>query len=177
MAGYWGNYFRAGGPLQMVSAAGQPFSGQAAAEAGLRATLRWLAQNQRAVVLIGPLPAYGKSVPAALALEAATGQTFARSFASEQRRASAPFAAVANEFEPDPGFWLVDPLPWLCAPQCVLIRDGVSLYRDAHHLSVAGAMALTDELGEALDTAARLPEDAAVTASSEAAASLAKQEK
>lgn len=177
MAGYWSNYFRAGGPLQMVSAAGQPLGGQAAAEVGLRATLRWLAQNQRAVVLIGPLPAYGKSVPAALALEAATGQIFARSFASEHRLASAPFAAVVNEFEPDPVFWFVDPLPWLCAPQCALIRDGVSLYRDAHHLSVAGAMALTDELGEALDTAARLPEGAAVTASSEAAASLAKQEK
>ncbi|MBC7445404.1 MAG: acyltransferase [Polaromonas sp.] len=177
MAGYWGNYFRADGPLRTASPAGGALTGQAAAEAGLRATLQWLAQHQRAVVLIGPLPAYGKSVPAALALEAATGHRFARSTADQQRLAGAAFTAVAGEFEGGALFRLVDPLPWLCAPQCALIRHGVSLYRDAHHLSVAGAMALTDELDAALDQAARVPEGLALPASLEASASRASEEK
>ena len=177
MSAFWGNYFRAGGPLQMVSPAGTSIGGQAAAEAGLRETLQWLAHRQRAVVLIGPLPAYSKSVPAALALEAATGQTFARSTAHQEKLASAAFTAVAAEFEPGARFRLLDPVPWLCAPQCELIRHGVSLYRDAHHLSVVGAMALTGELDQTFDKVARAPEGAAVSTSLETAASLAKEEK
>ena len=96
-------------------------------------------------------------IPAALALEAATGQMFGRSSASEERLTNAPFMAVVDEFEPGERFRFVDPVPWLCAPQCELIRDGVSLYRDAHHLSVAGAMALTDELDQIFEKAAGTP--------------------
>ena len=157
IAAFWSIYFRADGPLQLVSSAGKSLDGQAAAEAGLRATLQWLAQNQRAVILVGPLPAYGKSIPAVLALEVATGQMFGRSSASEERLTNAPFMAVVDEFEPGERFRFVDPVPWLCAPQCELIRDGVSLYRDAHHLSVAGAMALTDELDQIFEKAAGTP--------------------
>lgn len=177
MAAFWGNYFRAGGPLQRVPPAGPALGGLAAAQASLRETLQWLAREQRAVVLIGPLPAYSKSVPAALALEAATGHRFARPTVAQQRLAGAAFTAVAGEFEGGALFRRVDPLPWLCAPQCALVRDGVSLYRDAHHLSVAGAMALTDALDAALAGAARAPAGAAVPATSAAAASLAREEK
>ena len=177
MAAFWSSYFRADGPLQMVSSTGKSIDGQAGAQAGLRATLQWLHQNQRAVVLVGPLPAYGKSIPAALALEAATGQMFARSSASEERLTNAPFMAVVDEFEPGERFRFVDPVPWLCAPHCELIRDGVSLYRDGHHLSVAGAMALTDELDQVFERAAGTPEPAALPSSVEAAESLVKEEK
>jgi len=33
-----------------------------------------------------------------------------------------------------------DPITWMCNEQCVVESDGVALYRDAGHLSVAGAM-------------------------------------
>ena len=158
MAAFWGTYFREGGPLRMVPSAGQTIEGQAAAQAGLRATLQWLRQGQRTVMLIGPVPAYGKSVPAALALEVASGRQRARSSASEEHLTNATFLAVIDEFKPDAQFHYVDPVPWLCAPQCRLIEGGVSLYRDAHHLSVAGAMMLKDELGQAFERAAALPQ-------------------
>ena len=177
IAAYWGTYFRADGPLQLVSPVGKSLDGQAAAQAGLRATLQWLQQNQRAVILIGPLPAYDKSIPAALALEAATGQMFARSSASAEKLTNAPFMAVVGEFEPGERFRVVDPVPWLCTPQCELIRDGVSLYRDGHHLSLAGAMALTDELEQVFLRAAEVSEAAALTPVVEPAETLVREEK
>ncbi|CDS54026.1 hypothetical protein [Polaromonas sp. CG9_12] len=174
---YWRTYFRADGPLQMVGSAGKSVHGQAAARAGLRATLQWLGLNQRAAILVGPLPAYAMSIPAALALEAAGGQKFARSSASQERLANAPFMAVVDEFESGERFRFVDPVPWLCTPQCELIRDGVSLYRDAHHLSVAGAMALTDELHQAVGMAAGTLQAAALPSSVEAAETSFKEER
>ena len=174
---YWGIYFRADGPLQLVSRLDKPLDGQAAAQAGLRATLQWLQQNQRAVILVGPLPAYDKSIPAALALEAATGQMFARSSASAERLTNAPFMAVVDEFEPGERFRVVDPVPWLCAPQCELIRDGVSLYRDGHHLSVTGAMALTDELDQVFARAAEVSRAATLPPVVEPAETLVREEK
>ena len=177
MTAFWRTYFRADGPLQMVSPTGKSIDGQAAARAGLRATLHWLAQNQRAVILVGPLPAYGTSIPAALALEATTGQKFTRSTAGEETLASAPFMAVVDEFEPGERFRFVDPVPWLCAPQCALSRDGVALYRDAHHLSVAGAMALTDQLVQVLETAAETPEAAVLPSPVDAAETSVKEER
>ena len=149
MAAFWSTYFREGGPLQMVRSTGEVIEGQGAAQAGLRATLQWLRQGQRTVMLIGPVPAYDKSIPAALALEAASGRRGARSTASEEHLTNAAFLAAVDEFAPDLQFHYVDPVPWLCTPQCRLIEDGVALYRDGHHLSVAGAMMLKDELGQA----------------------------
>lgn len=162
MAAFWSTYFREGGPLQMVSSTGETVGGQAGAQAGLRATLQWLRQSQRTVILIGPVPAYDKSVPAALALEAASGRQRARSSISEERLANAPFLAVVEEFKPDMRFHYVDLVPWLCAPECRLIEQGIPLYRDAHHLSVAGAMTLEDALSQAFARAAELPRTAAL---------------
>jgi hypothetical protein len=160
MAAFWSNYFRKNGPLQTVSSTGEAIEGQAAAQAGLRATLQWLRQRQYTVMLIGPVPAYDKSVPAALALEAATGRQRARSSSSEERLTNAPFLAVIDEFAPDARFHYVDPVPWLCAPQCRLIEDGVALYRDGHHLSVTGAMTLKGELSQAFSRVAWPPQAA-----------------
>jgi len=157
MTAFWSTYFREGGPLQMVSSTGETIDGQAGAQAGLRATLQWLRQSQRTVMLIGPVPTYSKSVPAALALEAATGRKGARSSLDQERLDNAPLLAVVEEFKLDAQFHYVDPAPWLCTPQCRLIEDGAPLYRDAHHLSVAGAMALKDGLSRAFSMAAGPP--------------------
>jgi len=43
-------------------------------------------------------------------------------------------------------FRFLDPIQWLCAAKCVVLKDGIPLYRDSHHLSVAGAMALEDKI-------------------------------
>ena len=91
--------------------------GQAAAQAGLRETLQWRQQGQRTVILIGPVPAYNKSVPATLALEAASGRQRVHSSSNEEKLTDASFLAVVDEFEPDAQFQYVDPVPWLYAPE------------------------------------------------------------
>jgi hypothetical protein len=48
------------------------------------------------------------------------------------------------------GFQKIDPNPWLCAQQCLAIQDGYVVYRDASHISVVAALALTPKLEAAL---------------------------
>ena len=48
------------------------------------------------------------------------------------------------------GFQKIDPNPWLCAQQCPAIQDGYVVYRDASHISVVAALALTPKLEAAL---------------------------
>lgn len=63
-----------------------------------------------------------------------------------ERRSEAD-AAIAAAREAVPQMRLVDPLPALCDEKlCYAVRDGVSLYRDFHHLSGAGADRLVPDL-------------------------------
>jgi hypothetical protein len=48
------------------------------------------------------------------------------------------------------GFKKIDPTPWLCNDVCSSIKDGYVVYRDASHISVAAALALTPQLDTAL---------------------------
>ena len=48
------------------------------------------------------------------------------------------------------GFKEIDPTPWLCNDVCSSIKDGYVVYRDASHISVAAALALTPQLDTAL---------------------------
>jgi peptidoglycan/LPS O-acetylase OafA/YrhL len=49
-----------------------------------------------------------------------------------------------------PGYQRINPTQWLCKDNCPAILDGVVAYRDASHLSVAMARALSPQLEEAL---------------------------
>jgi hypothetical protein len=48
------------------------------------------------------------------------------------------------------GFKKIDPNPWLCDEVCSPIKDGYVIYRDASHITVAAALALTPQLVAAL---------------------------
>jgi hypothetical protein len=37
-------------------------------------------------------------------------------------------------------------IQWLCAVDCMVIKDGVPLYRDLDHLSVSGALMLAQAI-------------------------------
>ena len=124
--------------------------GTAAAQQALAATVQWLREHDRQVILIGPVPVYSQSVPLALALEAATGHRLLHSSASDQRSKQAPFLRVVDAVQPGASFRFLDPIQWLCHDDCQVMKDGVPLYRDSHHLSVAGAMALEADLAKAM---------------------------
>ena len=159
MSAFWSTYFRQGGPLAqertgMTTAA----SGMAAAQGSLRDTLQWLAQSNREVLLIGPVPVPGKDVPLALALNELTGHSLERSTANEQRALHQGFFSVVKAVRPASGFQFADPISWLCADECLWAQGGMSLYRDEHHLSIAGAMALAPQLALQLGRLDKLPE-------------------
>ena len=48
------------------------------------------------------------------------------------------------------GFKKINPNPWLCTKVCSSIKDGYVVYRDASHISVDAALALTPQLETAL---------------------------
>jgi peptidoglycan/LPS O-acetylase OafA/YrhL len=48
------------------------------------------------------------------------------------------------------GFKKIDPTSWLCTDICPAIKDGYVAYRDASHISVEAALALTSQLETAL---------------------------
>ena len=51
-----------------------------------------------------------------------------------------------------PGFEQIDPTQWLCSSKCFSIKDGYVVYRDASHISVKAALALTGKLEAALES-------------------------
>jgi peptidoglycan/LPS O-acetylase OafA/YrhL len=151
MAASWTMYFREDGPL--TSQAGNPHvNGLDAATAALASTIQWLRNNGRQVIVIGPVPVYDKSVPLGLALEQAMGIKFKPTSMATQRQKNAAFFAVVENETRDVGnsVRLIDPIAWMCSAECIVMADGIPMYRDRSHLSVAGAMALELELRRGL---------------------------
>jgi peptidoglycan/LPS O-acetylase OafA/YrhL len=167
MAAYWNTYFRNNGPLTIREGDKIVANGTDAARDAMHATLGWLRDNGRQVILIGPVPVYDKSVPFAQALEVATNSALLHSTAIEQRSKHGPFLSVVQSFRYEPWFRFLDPIQWMCSDECVVMKAGVPLYRDSHHLSVAGAMALEVDIGRGLAsfTTARNELDKVVRAS------------
>ena len=142
MAAMWSAYFINEGPL--TATAGYPVAtGIEAASNSLTSTLQWLHDNGRHVILIGPVPVYDKSVPLSLALEQVTGRKFKTSSMAEQRQINASFYKVVDIAQRGGGdFIFIDPIQWLCAQECMVMKGGIPLYRDSNHLSVVGAMSM-----------------------------------
>lgn len=150
MSAYWSTYFKDDGPLTAM-AGEPPARGTNAAQVALASTLHWLRAQNRKVILIGPVPVFDVNVPLALALEKATDRTLLHSSMNEQRLKHAAFMKVVDGAQREGGnIRYLDPIDWLCAVDCMLMKDGIPLYRDAHHLSQAGAMVLKARLTEGL---------------------------
>lgn len=151
MAADWKLYFRENSPLSASSPSTTSTNGSSAAEVEFFSTIQWLRANGRQAILIGPVPTYDKDVPLAHALELTFGRSVLhRTSASEQRYKNALFFSALNSIPPGPNFRFLDPIQWLCAEDCLMMKDGESLYRDSGHLSIAGAMAMEESLSKGL---------------------------
>lgn len=147
LAAHWTHYFRS--ERELVATSGDPPATNARAVAdGLRSTLQWLKESEHEVVVIGPVPWFAKSVPLGLAQEQATGTKFDRSSLAEQAEHHGGFLKAMSQYSSAKGFRFLDPIRWLCEAECAVVRDGVALYRDSNHLSVAGAASLREQLRE-----------------------------
>lgn len=139
LSAMWSRYFGVDGPLSVVDG-DQLLKGEAAARQAFLSTLQWLKAHGKKVVLIGPVPVYDMNVPLALAFGSAHHHDFVFSNADVQYKKNELFFEIGNKFLSGAGVRLLDPISWMCNEQCVVESDGVALYRDVGHLSVAGAM-------------------------------------
>jgi peptidoglycan/LPS O-acetylase OafA/YrhL len=151
MSAYWSTYFREDGPLSKLTG-NTTAHGTQVAQGALLSTIQWLRDNGRQVVLIGPVPVHEHSVPMALALAKVTNRKLIDSTFDEQHLKHSPFFKVVESIKRGDGmqFSFLDPIQWMCAKNCVVMKAGTALYRDSHHLSIAGAMSLEDELSREL---------------------------
>jgi hypothetical protein len=111
------------------------------------------------VVLIGPVPVYKNNVPLALALQQTKYQKYIFTNTAEQRKKNTDFFASVSAAAAQGGESLIflDPILWMCPDECMVIKDGVLLYRDSNHLSVAGAMAFEANISSALSQISDAP--------------------
>lgn len=151
MSAFWSTYFREDGPLSTLTG-NATAHGTEVAQVALLSTIQWLRDNGRQVVLIGPVPVHENSNPMALALAKATNRKLIHSTFDEQHQKHATFFKVVESINRGDGkqFSFLDPIQWMCTKNCVVMEAGTPLYRDSHHLSIAGAMSLEHKLSSEL---------------------------
>lgn len=121
---------------------------------GLKRTVEALIGDGRRVVLVGPVPEIGFTVPQVLARLAQEHREnmvvapLAEKFYAREAEVLPLFHALAEQ----KGVTTVFPHDFLCqSGRCAVRNNGIPLYRDEHHLSDYGAKKLEPLLGEAID--------------------------
>ena len=66
------------------------------------------------------------------------------------RNSSSCDSTEKTEVKVIPGFQIIEPTPWLCSTYCPAIIDGIVVYRDASHISVATSIYLYPKIEAAL---------------------------
>lgn len=145
MAARWEYYDKP----RMIRASAEPSlsAGQKLLSVALGATITELESMKLGVLVIGQVPVYSLDVPYGLAYET-WHQTELGEMSLELHRALSPdVGAIAK----GAGAVFADPARWMCDPMCIRQVDGVSLYKDKDHLSIAGSLRYASALGAALD--------------------------
>lgn len=118
---------------------------------GMVATLAAVRDSTTRLVIVQDTPEPGFDVPTCLAKHLHDGQTactMASRHPDADAVASAEAAAAAIA-----GAGVIDLSTSVCpAPRCGTIRNGVPVFRDQHHLTVAFAQSLSAALGTAIDS-------------------------
>jgi peptidoglycan/LPS O-acetylase OafA/YrhL len=111
--------------------------------AGLDETVRALVKMGRKVVLITEVPEIGYDVPSAFSIAERTGRDLNKIIApslNEYRARNANVSLALASAARDAAVQIVDPSKVLCANKtCLVVADGLALYRDDDHLSTYGA--------------------------------------
>jgi peptidoglycan/LPS O-acetylase OafA/YrhL len=121
---------------------------------GLKRTIAALRAGGKQVLLVGPVPEIGFTVPQVLARLAQEHRDNvvvsppAKNFYAREKDVLPLFRAAAAR----QGVSAVFPHQYLCQTgRCAVRKNGVPLYRDEHHLSDYGAMKLEPLLAHAID--------------------------
>ena len=135
----------AGGPVKLIdilSRGQEPNSNPELFDVGLRRIIHSLQGMGKRVVLVKPVPEIGYDVPAASHSAGITGRDVNLLVAPsmiEYISRIEEVLVVFSRLERDLSVETVDPAAFLCGDICVVLDDGVALYRDDNHLSTFGS--------------------------------------
>jgi hypothetical protein len=107
-----------------------------------------LNEHGKEVVFVSQVPEVGWAVPSVLARSRLFGRTVPpapsiEAYRKRQRSVDAVLKDLATRYR----FRIADSSPTFCAHSvCQVVKDGHPLYRDEHHLSVAGSLLAVDGL-------------------------------
>lgn len=96
-------------------------------------------QHVRRVLVLGPTPEYFQSIPESAGKAELFGSSFVNSDPEFTERGMETLGLMKDIAEQFPNTEVVDFYPLLCPDEaCIFLKDGKTLYADAHHLSVFG---------------------------------------
>lgn len=112
-------------------------------------TIKALSEKGIDAYLIGPVPTYQDSIPRLMAHDAMNGgRGVTGKSVDDHYLANHEFYSVASDI--GALVPLIDPAEWMCTPHCAVGQGSEVFYRDEGHLSIAGAVRLSDQLADAL---------------------------
>jgi hypothetical protein len=122
--------------------------------AALRSVVHDLGSAAERICLVQDVPVLAHAPPHGLVRvrRLAVEEQFLHVDDAAWRDRQAGARAALAEFAGVPGVTVVDPGSRLCGPEgCRIEHDGEVLYRDSNHLSVAGALYVSDSLAGCFD--------------------------
>jgi peptidoglycan/LPS O-acetylase OafA/YrhL len=134
-----------GGPVKLIDISSQseePSSNPELFDVGLQRIILSLQRMGKSVVLVKPVPEIGYDVPSASHSARITGRDANLMVApsmTEYISRNEEVLVVFSRLERDLSVATVDPAAFLCDDICVVLDDGIALYRDDNHLSTFGS--------------------------------------
>lgn len=120
-------------------------------EKAFKTTLDWLRKIDKTVMLLGPIPTYDNSIPYLLAVSDNQHKKAPIKTSNEIIKRHQEFFETVRTYNKTANIKFLNPVDWLCQPECILSINGTSLYRDSNHLSIEGALALITHIENVLN--------------------------
>ncbi|UWX04052.1 acyltransferase [Pseudoxanthomonas sp. NC8] len=141
MSAHWSTYAKGRTPHVRMESDGESVLSDA-----LPRSVSTIRKSGVPVYLMGPLPVYPVDIPAMRTASAMRRKALpSPQTRAEHVRNHEEFFRAARRSPTTAPF---DPSEWMCRADCAVVtHDGHSIYRDSHHLSLAGAMEYLPQIG------------------------------
>ncbi len=150
LIGVWPSYFRGWHTLIVDIDGKGNFKNEKGARLGLEQTINKLNKFGKNVILVGPVPVYDENVPLSHANALIQNKPFKSTNYNQVIDYNSIFFDYVEKNKKD--FNFINPLKWICKPNCLTTIDGKSLYWDNNHLNEFGSLYLEQYLALNLDT-------------------------
>ena len=138
LVGVWPSYFRGWHTLIVDIEGKGSFKNEDGAREGLEYTINRLNELGKNVILIGPVPVYDENVPLSHANALIQNKPFKITNYNKVIKYNSIFFEYVKKNDNNVNF--INPLKWICKPNCTTLVDGKSIYWDNNHLNEFGSL-------------------------------------